>query len=99
MNKVAPLLAETAINLSDSEELWAKHGLTGLVLGALLAIIVMFIRFNQARVKEDKAFISQIMSESMSERKDLRDDNARNVDRLAAAIDSLAESIKAIDKN
>ncbi len=92
MSKLHPSLAEA--DLSGSEALWAEHGLTGLVLFALLAIIVMFIRFNQVKLKEDKVFIERIMSENMAERKDLRAENAKNVDKLAMAIDSLTESIR-----
>ena len=92
MKEVAPSLAETV--LSGSEALWAEHGLTGLVLSALLVIIWTFIRYNQARVKEDKAFIERMMSENMAERKDLRRENTKNVDKLAEAIDSLTDSIR-----
>lgn len=92
MKEVAPSLAETV--LSGSEALWAEHGLTGMVLCALFVIIGCFIRYNQTRVKEDKAFIERMMSENMAERKDLRRENAKNVDKLALAIDSLTDSIR-----
>ena len=92
MKEGAPNLAETV--LSGSEALWAEHGLTGLVLSALFVTIWAFIRYNQARIKEDKAFIERMMSENMAERKDLRKENAKNVDKLAIAIDSLTDSIR-----
>ena len=86
-----------ASDASPSEELWAEHGLTGLVLFALIGIIILFIRFNQERAKEDKAFIEKILCENMSERKEIREDNAKNIAKLATALDGLTDRLRGIE--
>ena len=91
------LLIISEIQSSGSEQLWARHGLTGLVLFALFSIIFLFIRFNQTKAKEDRAFIDKILTENREERQEIREDSNRNIDRLTVALDSLTESIRAAD--
>jgi uncharacterized protein YlxW (UPF0749 family) len=94
MSYLASIDTEPLSAVSDSEALWAEHGLTGLVLFSLLSIIVMFVRFNQTKSYEHNNFVEKLLEESMDERREIRNDNAKNVDKLSAAIDSLTDSIK-----
>lgn len=91
------LIMTSEIQTFGSEQLWARHGLTGLVLFALFGIIVLFIRFNQVKSKEDRAFIDKMMTENRDERQEIRQDSNRIIDRLAVALDSLTDSIRAAE--
>ena len=54
----------------------------------------MFVRFNQTKSYEHNNFVEKLLEESMDERREIRNDNAKNMDKLSAAIDSLTDSIK-----
>jgi hypothetical protein len=85
MEATAPIVNEVASNISGSEELWAQHGLTGLVIFALIGLLVFLIRSNSTTIKT-------LISEERSERRDLTDKHVKSYDRLTEAIDGLTKA-------
>lgn len=94
MEEVAKKEIITAI--SESEKLWADNGLTGLVLFALFALILIFIWFISRKDKNHQEFTDKILSDDREERKEHRRDMAENTDKLASAISSLSSEINKI---
>lgn len=80
-------------NLSGSEQLWAEHGLTGLVLFALFALIVYFVRSSTRERSESIKFSQRILSEHREDRKEDREFSKNTHDRLAGAIEKLTEKL------
>ena len=79
---------------SSSESLWAEHGLTGLVLFALFALIGVFLRVITKKDQSHQSFIREILTDEREERKATRQENSTNSDKLASAIDGLAEELR-----
>ena len=68
-----------------SEQLWAEHGLTGLVIFSLLGLIFYIVRQGNVTTKK-------ILDDERSERKYTTDKHVQATDKLANAIDKLSES-------
>lgn len=79
---------------SDSESLWAEHGLTGLVLFALFGLIGVFLRVISKKDAGNQSFIQNLLDDERAERKATRKDNAANSDKLAEAISGLADELR-----
>ena len=79
---------------SDSESLWAEHGLTGLVLFALFGLIAVFLRVISKKDAGNQSFIQNLLDDERAERKATRKDNAANSDKLAKAISGLADELR-----
>lgn len=86
------MIAET------SEELWAKHGLTGLVIGALIFLIVLFIRALAKKDADHQEFLAGVLSGERADREAARRSNAENSRRLSSAIQQLADQIRKKDE-
>jgi len=70
-------------NVQGSEKLWAEHGLTGLVIFALIGIVLVLIKV-----------ITSILNEERSERKYTTEKHVEATDKLSKAIDRLSDSFK-----
>lgn len=73
--------------VTGSEKLWAEHGLTGLVIFALLGIIVYLVRTHQTSTKK-------WLDDEREERKYTTERHCQSTDKLSGAIDRLAESFR-----
>jgi len=87
-----------------SEQVWAEHGLTGIVLGALFLLIGVFLK---VLVMKDNKFMEFISHQSRTnedarakDRQEAREDRQReaidrkeNTQALAESLDSLASEI------
>jgi hypothetical protein len=69
--------------ITDSERLFAEHGLTGLVIFALISIILLLIRFSSTLIKEERI-----------ERRFTTEKHVGATDKLSEAISKLSESLK-----
>lgn len=84
--------------LSDgipSEELWARHGLTGLVLAALFSLIVLFIAVIRRMQKDEREERAAMRKDTGELIEGMREDNREVTGKLARAIDGLSDQIRA----
>lgn len=84
----------TLILASESESLWAEHGLTGLVLSALFGLILVFVKTMSSKDSAHREFLRELLTEERAERKETREELTANGDKLAGAIDQLAVEIR-----
>ena len=70
---------------SGSEKLWAEHGLTGLVIFALLGLIFYIVKQHNVTTKK-------ILDDERSERRFTTEQHVKATDKLASAIDKLSDS-------
>jgi hypothetical protein len=79
---------------SESESLWAEHGLTGLVLSALFGLILVFVKTMSSKDASHREFLRELLTEERAERKETRKELTANGDKLAGAINQLAVEIR-----
>lgn len=71
--------------MSGSEKLWAEHGLTGLVIFALIGLIFYIIKSSNNTTKK-------ILKDEREERRFTTEKHIEATDKLAGAIDKLSDS-------
>lgn len=79
---------------ASSEQLWAEHGLTGLVLLALFGLILIFIRVIIKKDSNHQTFLERLLEAERKERTKAREDHTTSSDKLAQAIDRLSENLR-----
>lgn len=68
-------------------DLWAEHGLPGLVIGSFFVLIIIFIRVNVKKDDKHCEFIKEILSDEREERKS-------TADKLGRALDNLTDELR-----
>lgn len=91
-------MANLVIAAASSEQLWAEHGLTGLVLLALFGLIGVFVRVITKKDSAHQAFLERLLAAEREERARTREDHAANSDKLSQAIDRLSDNLRDRDR-
>ena len=74
--------------------LFQSHGLIGLVVGALLFLILVFINVLERRAKQHNTMVQELLIDSRKEREGTNDRFAKSTDRLSDALIGLTDSLR-----
>lgn len=72
---------------------WGDYGLMGLISGAFVWLVTSALKTNRKQSQEHTELVGKLLEDSRSERKETRDLHCATTDRLACAVDKLAESL------
>lgn len=73
---------------------WGDYGLMGLISGAFVWLVTASLKTNRKQSQEHTQMFSKLLEDSRSERKETRELHCATTDRLACAVDKLAESLR-----
>lgn len=72
---------------------WAEFGLIGLLFGAFVSLIVIFIRTGVKKDVRHQEFVEKLLSDERGERSNMTDRFSKSTDRLSDVISDLAKDI------
>ena len=84
--------------LTDIVNLFAEHGLGGLVIAMLFFMVFYLIKSLGVKDTKYSTHIQTILDDERAERKEARADYKKSHSQLAKAIDGLAEGLKSKER-
>ena len=72
---------------------WAEFGLIGLLFGAFVSLIVIFIRTGSKKDVRHQEFVTRLLEDERGERSSMTDLFSKSTDRLSDVISDLAKEI------
>lgn len=72
---------------------WSEFGLIGLLFGAFVSLIIIFIRTGSKKDQRHQEFVAKLLSDERGERSNMTDRFSKSTDRLSGVIADLAKEI------
>lgn len=86
--------ADVANQIGDQAGFWAEHGLPGLVIFALFAVLGLLLWLARLEVKNWREDSKGMREEHAAERTEWRESSEKCMDKLTCSVDELSKALR-----